>query len=116
MTIKTIPQPDDQNPEPTLGDRWFNYRSMQEIRIFEIAPTRVWFFSASSNKRLSTSRDALKNPRWFKFLEHGSVVLPPDPGPGSMSPKASAVLQDILKEQQRTNALLTKLVQAWVKE
>lgn len=36
--IEHVPPPSDVNPNPKMGDRWFNYRSMQYVVIELVNP------------------------------------------------------------------------------
>ena len=108
----TIPQPDEKNPAPQVGDVWFNYRSMQEVRVVRIDKDRISMVGARSGKTSTTGATDVAKPKWFKFLRHEEAptqILPRD-----IDDEHLELLREMLAEQRRTNGSLEKLLALWV--
>jgi hypothetical protein len=117
--IEHVPPPSDVNPDSKMGDRWFNYRSMQYIAIELVNPAspqggRVLIRGEGSGRTSSVLLVDLKNPRFFRFISGHEVVTN---GKASEAAQPASpivtVLGHILDELRAMNGKLDLLVAAW---
>lgn len=109
---QTIPAPDASNPIPRPGDRWFNYRSLQEVSIIAIEGTRVSLLGHRSNKRGTTDLEDFAVPRFFKFIRHEEPTAPTPPREPPME-RLIAAVERMIAAQHETNEKLDRLLQVW---
>lgn len=117
--VDHVPPPCDVNPDPKLGDRWFNYRSMQYVVIELVNPTspqggRVLIRGEGSGRTSSVLLVDLKNTRFFRFISssEGVAHVKASEAAQPVSPIVS-VLGQILDELRAMNSKLDHLVAAW---
>lgn len=107
-----IPTPDVSNPAPRAGDVWFNYRSLQEVKILAIVESRVSLSGSRTGRTGTTDIEDFAVPRFFKFLRHEepaqSAPAPPKETPMD---RLIAAAREQVELQRRANELQAQTIE-----